>query len=129
MRKSTITKHLWMGPRSEAARDLGSELRRQRRARGLTQAQLGGTLTRSFVSGVERGLIVPSLASLVLFADRLGTTPAALISAVNFQSPAVYASGPWTPPQPGPGPHAWRPDARTRDTSDGGSGPSDCGPA
>ena len=50
---------------------LGSELRRERTVRGLSQTALGQPLTRAFVSAVERGRTVPSLAALELMLRRV----------------------------------------------------------
>ena len=46
MRESTIAKQRSAGPESDFARALGAELRKERVARGLTQAHLGYPLTR-----------------------------------------------------------------------------------
>jgi transcriptional regulator with XRE-family HTH domain len=50
---------------------LGSELRHERTACGLTQAALGDPLTRAFVSAVERGRTMPSLPALELMLRRV----------------------------------------------------------
>jgi transcriptional regulator with XRE-family HTH domain len=71
---------------------IGRELRRQRRAKGLTQASLGSPLTRGFVSAVERGRTVPSIAALVLLADRLDVPLDAFFSAVKLDMTVVYSS-------------------------------------
>jgi transcriptional regulator with XRE-family HTH domain len=69
---SSIAKQRGGGAIGEAAREaLGAEIRRLRRARGLTQAELAAPLTRAYVSSVEHGRVTPSLASLILFARRL----------------------------------------------------------
>jgi transcriptional regulator with XRE-family HTH domain len=69
---------------------IGRELRRQRRARGLTQASLGAPLTRAFVSAVERGRTVPSLPALALLADRLEIPLADFFSGVNAEMTVLY---------------------------------------
>ncbi|MDQ6883239.1 MAG: tetratricopeptide repeat protein [Candidatus Dormibacteraeota bacterium] len=52
---------------------LGDRLREARRARGLTQEQLGrGLASKGFICQVERNRAMPSLAKLRLLADRLG---------------------------------------------------------
>lgn len=66
---------------------LGREIRRLRRERGLSQAQLALPLTRAYVSAVERGRVVPSLASLLLMAHRLGVPAAQLLAAVESPTP------------------------------------------
>ncbi len=83
MRSSTIAKHRAFGPDSEFARRLGAEIHRRRIALGLSQRQLAEPMSRAFVSLVEHGRVVPSLPSLALIADRLQTSPAALLLAVN----------------------------------------------
>jgi transcriptional regulator with XRE-family HTH domain len=85
---STITKH-----RAEAPVRLGSEIRCRRRALGMTQTQLGWPLTRAFVSAVEHGRCLPSLAALALFAERLETSPAKLLDPVKHELAALYTSG------------------------------------
>jgi transcriptional regulator with XRE-family HTH domain len=71
---------------------IGRELRRQRRAKGLTQASLGSPLTRGFVSAVERGRTVPSIAALALLADRLDVPLDAFFWAVKLDMTVVYSS-------------------------------------
>lgn len=81
---STIAKHRGgraIGP--EARQALGTELRRLRTSRGLTQAQLASPLTRAYVCAVERGRITPSLGSLLLFARRLEVPVSDLIATLD----------------------------------------------
>lgn len=54
------------------ARELGRRVRAARITRGMTQAQAGYPLSRAFVSLVERGETLPSLASILWLAGRLG---------------------------------------------------------
>lgn len=82
---STITKH-----RETASRELGAEIKRQRQAKGLTQTELGWPLTRAFVSSIEHGRCLPSLAALAHFADRLSVSPAELIEPVKHELAALY---------------------------------------
>jgi transcriptional regulator with XRE-family HTH domain len=82
---STITKH-----RESASRGLGAEIKRQRQAKGLTQTELGRPLTRAFVSSVEHGRCLPSLAALAHFADRLSVSPADLLDSVKHELAALY---------------------------------------
>ena len=56
------------GPAQSA---LGSRIRELRIQAGLTQAELGAPMTRSFVSAIERGRAVPSLPALLLMSARL----------------------------------------------------------
>jgi transcriptional regulator with XRE-family HTH domain len=90
MRKSSIAKHWRAGPGSPLSLAIGRELRRQRRARGLTQASLGTPLTRGFISAVERGRTVPSIPALVLLADRLDVPLDAFFSAVKLDMTVLY---------------------------------------
>lgn len=83
MRSSTIAKHRAFGPDSEFACLLGAEIRRRRVALGLSQVKLADPLSKAFVSLIEHGRVVPSLPSLGLIADRLQTSPAVLLLAVN----------------------------------------------
>jgi hypothetical protein len=56
----------------------------------MTQTQLGWPLTRGFVSAVEHGHCLPSLAALAHFADRLGVSPADLLDPVKHELAALY---------------------------------------
>lgn len=59
---------------------LGRRIRQLRQSRGLTQQQLGGgSLSKSFISLVERDRTRPSVETLLLFARRLGTSVDALL--------------------------------------------------
>jgi transcriptional regulator with XRE-family HTH domain len=69
---------------------IGRELHRLRRAKGLTQASLGSPLTRGFVSAVERGHTVPSIAALALLTDRLDARLDEFFQGVNAQMTKVY---------------------------------------
>jgi transcriptional regulator with XRE-family HTH domain len=69
---------------------LGNAIRRQRRALGLTQAELGAPLTRSFVCQVERGRILPSLPALLLIARRLNVSVDFLVSGLNIEPTLLY---------------------------------------
>lgn len=53
----------------------------------MTQGEVGGPLSRAFVSAVENGRVVPSLAALSLMAQRLGVPPADVLGSVNGESP------------------------------------------
>src|SRR6478672_78966 len=93
MAESSITKLLGRGANSEFALALGRAIRDRRRARGLTQTELGHPLTKGFVSEVERGRSLPSLRALTFFADRLDVPISELLDEVKRGLPAVY-----TPP-------------------------------
>ena len=65
----------------ERVRERNSDLRIRA---GLTQAELGSPMTRSYVSAVERGRAIPSLPSLLLMASRLGVPVAELIGQLEW---------------------------------------------
>lgn len=67
----------------EVSPQLGAAIRRRRVAMGMTQTELGSPFTRSFISAVELGHCMPSLAALVTIATRLETTPGELLAAVS----------------------------------------------
>jgi transcriptional regulator with XRE-family HTH domain len=90
VRASSISKHRRAGTGTPLAVAIGRELHRRRTAKGLTQASLGEPLTRAFVSAVERGHTVPSIASLALLTDRLGTRLEDFFRGVNEQMTRVY---------------------------------------
>jgi transcriptional regulator with XRE-family HTH domain len=93
VRSSSISKHLRAGTGTPLALAIGRELHSRRKARGLTQASLGEPLTRAFVSAVERGHTVPSIAALALLTDRLGAGLDEFFRGVNDQMTKVYYSG------------------------------------
>src|SRR5712691_10827166 len=90
MRESSIAKHLVCAPGSPLARAIGREVRRRRLAAGLSQAEAGFPFSRAFISAVEHGHVLPSLASLFHVCGRLATDPATLLAGVNTDSTAVY---------------------------------------
>ena len=90
VRKSSIAKHQRAGAGSPLSVAIGRELRRQRRARGLTQASLGAPLTRGFISAVERGKAVPSIPALALLADRLDVPLDVFFSGVKLDMTVLY---------------------------------------
>lgn len=92
MRMSSISKQRVCGPGSTYARALGAEVRRHRHERQMTQAELGAPLTRSFVSAVEHGRTIPSMAALVLLASRLDVEPADLLPRVKGAWTGVYTA-------------------------------------
>jgi transcriptional regulator with XRE-family HTH domain len=97
MQKSSISKLPDRGADSPFARSLGQAIRERRRALGLTQSQLGHPLTKGFVSEVERGHSLPSLAALTFLADRLDVSVSALLEPVKPPVKeglsAVYTAG------------------------------------
>jgi transcriptional regulator with XRE-family HTH domain len=56
----------------------------------MTQTELGRPLTRGFVSAVEHGHCLPSLAALAHIADRLQVSPAELLDPVKQELAALY---------------------------------------
>lgn len=60
---------------------VGANVRRLRKAKGLTQEQLAheAGMAMRYVAGVERGEENPSLRFLVKLAEALGTEPATLL--------------------------------------------------
>ena len=90
MQKSSITKLTGRGANSEFARRLGLAIRLHRLQGGLTQTELGFPLTKGFVSAVECGHSLPSLAALAFMAERLGLPMTALLEEVNAGLPKVY---------------------------------------
>ena len=70
--------------RSEAAylKALGAAVRAVREQQELSQEELGfeADLDRTYISGIERALRNPSLDLIVKLAERLRTTPAALLT-------------------------------------------------
>lgn len=82
---STSAKRRVAGGGSEFARALGAELRRRRVALGLSQASVGQPLSRAFMSSVESGRLTPSLASLLMIAERLNMSAGAILASVETQ--------------------------------------------
>lgn len=63
---------------------LGSRIRELRVRAGLTQAELGSPMTRSFVSAVEHGRAIPSLPALLLISARLGVPVGDLLEQLEW---------------------------------------------
>ena len=60
---------------------LGEKIKKLRKMRGLTQAELvGDTVTRNMLSSIENGKASPSLETLMNIADRLSVSVSYLIS-------------------------------------------------
>lgn len=90
MAKSSISKLPDLRPNSAFAQTLGRAIRERRRARGLTQSELGDPFTKGFVSEVERGKSLPSLRALSFLADRLEVPLGELLGEVKVGLPRVY---------------------------------------
>lgn len=70
----------------------------------MTQTELGRPLTRAFVSAVEHGRCLPSLAALAHIADRLNVSPADLLEPVKHELAALYTARHGSVADPVPGP-------------------------
>ncbi len=92
MRKSTIRKHDLAGRDGPLASAIGYEIRRRRVAAGLTQTTLGEPLTRAYISAVERGHVVPSLAALALLVQRLDLSLSEFFSGVQSDMTTAYTA-------------------------------------
>lgn len=68
-------------PRSGPERAFGDVLRQLRNSRKLSQEELGDVCDsdRTFVSMLERGLVSPTLRTLVKFAAALGVRPSEML--------------------------------------------------
>jgi transcriptional regulator with XRE-family HTH domain len=91
MGKASITNLLPRGRARDLQLGLGSELRRQRLAAHLSQDQVSGPLTRAYLSQVERGQTMPSLAALIVLAEQLGTSADEVLRRVNVTLNSEYS--------------------------------------
>jgi transcriptional regulator with XRE-family HTH domain/predicted negative regulator of RcsB-dependent stress response len=83
---------------------LAQRLRTARLAAKLTQQELAGeTFSKSYISAVEQGRMIPSLPSLSVLATRLGVAMSYLLGESDLELSAA-AERPQEPPQPSP-PH------------------------
>ena len=89
MRLSRIYQHLLSDNGPQAA-TVGSRIREMRMRAGLTQAELGSPMTRSFVSAVEHGRALPSLPALLLMASRLGGPGGELLGPLEWTCRDTY---------------------------------------
>jgi tetratricopeptide (TPR) repeat protein len=72
---------------------LGQRIRQLRQSRGLTQSELGGTqLSKSFISLLEKDRAHPSLDTLILLAQRLGSSVDSLLGQTG-NLPEMIAQG------------------------------------
>lgn len=62
---------------------VGQRIRDRRRALGMTQSDLAGPYTKSYVSAVENGRVMPSLRTLWFIAGRLGVGVGDLVDSVK----------------------------------------------
>jgi transcriptional regulator with XRE-family HTH domain len=91
MRLSSIYQHRLRHEDPDAV-ILGSRIRELRIRAGLTQAELGLPMTRSFVSAVEHGRALPSLPALLLIAARLGVPVGELLEKLEWTWRDTYTS-------------------------------------
>lgn len=89
MRLSSICQ-LTPGHGEPRAITLGSRIRELRVRAGLTQAELGSPMTRSFVSAVENGRALPSLPALLLIALRLDVPVGQLLEQLEWTWAETY---------------------------------------
>src|SRR5690242_19277642 len=83
---------------------LAQRLRTARLAAKLTQQELAGeTFSKSYISAVEQGRMIPSIPSLSVLATRLGVAMSYLLGESDLELGAV-AERPQEPPQFRPGP-------------------------
>jgi len=91
MGKASITNLLPLGRDQDVRRGLGRELRRRRLAAKLSQDQASGPLTRAYLSQVESGRTMPSLAALIVLAEQLGTSADEVLRGVNIALNSEYS--------------------------------------
>jgi len=92
MGKASITNLLPRGRAHDVQVGLGSELRRRRLAAKLSQDQVSGPLTRAYLSQVECGHTMPSLAALIVLAEQLGTSADEILRGVNSALNSEYCA-------------------------------------
>ena len=83
-----------MAAKSELARKLGANLRRERRHAGLSQEELAfqAGLHRTAVGQLERGERVARVDTLIRLAGTMGIPPGDLLAGVTW-TPGVYSQG------------------------------------
>ncbi len=87
--------------RSAPKSPVGGRIKAARTKAGLTQQKVAGErYTKAYISALENGLVRPSVAALEYIAERLGTTPAALMSDARptwsrLESDLQLAAGNW----------------------------------
>ena len=91
MGKASITNLLPQGRARDLCLGLGSELRRRRLAAKLSQDQVSGPLTRAYLSQVECGRTMPSLAALIVLSEQLGTSADEILRKVNVTLNQEYS--------------------------------------
>jgi len=70
---------------TETKKALGEVVRRLRKARGLSQEQLGldADIQRKFISKIETGVSEPSVTTLFALGEALNETPSSILAAVE----------------------------------------------
>ena len=91
MGKASITNLLPKGRARDVRLGLGSELRRRRLAANMSQDEVSGPLTRAYLSQVECGRTMPSLAALIVLAEKLGTSADEVLRGVNIPLSSEYS--------------------------------------
>jgi transcriptional regulator with XRE-family HTH domain len=91
MGKASITNLLPRGRAHDLQLGLGNELRRRRLAANLSQDQVSGPLTRAYLSQVERGQTMPSIAALIVLSEQLGTSADEILRGVNVALNSEYS--------------------------------------
>ena len=91
MGKASITNLLPQGRARDVRLGLGSELRRRRLAANMSQDEVSGPLTRAYLSQVECGRTMPSLAALIVLAEKLGTSADEVLRGVNIPLNSEYS--------------------------------------
>ena len=91
MGKASITNLLPKGRAREFRLSLGLELRRRRLAANMSQDEVSGPLTRAYLSQVECGRTMPSLAALIVLAEKLGTSADEVLRGVNIPLNSEYS--------------------------------------
>lgn len=78
-----------------AARLVGDEIRRARKAAGLTQSELAKRLdlTTPYVSNVEAGRVNLTIGQLARFADALGSDLQLRLPPIEIPAPAIEVPG------------------------------------
>jgi transcriptional regulator with XRE-family HTH domain len=91
MGKASITNLLPKGRANDLRLGLGSELKRRRLAANMSQDEASGPLTRAYLSQVESGRTMPSLAALIVLAEKLGTSADEVLRGVNVALNPEYS--------------------------------------
>ncbi len=73
--------------------EVGRRIRAHRQSLGLTQAELAAPLTKSYVSAVENGRVLPSLRALWFLAGRLGVGVGDLVDDIKTPLIREYNAG------------------------------------